>query len=98
MSGAVPAGGLRSLYGESVSAHGAPSRDDAPTVLCLLGFGAARLPPQLWDPFVALNGRRAAVHVRSARLFVFAPADAVTLDRGEPALALAADWGSVAPV
>ncbi|HEY6958010.1 MAG TPA: hypothetical protein VI814_04230 [Candidatus Limnocylindria bacterium] len=97
VSGAVPAGGLRSIYGEGVGAHGAPSREDAPTVLCLLGFGAARLPAQLWEPFVALNGRRAAIHVRSARLFVFAPADAVTVET-EPALALAADWGSIAAV
>lgn len=95
VSGAVPAGGLRSIYGDGVGSHGAPSRDDAPTVLCLLGFGAARLPQQLWEPFVALAGTRAAIHVRSARLFVFAPADAVRTDPAEPGRALAADWGSV---
>ena len=98
VSGAVPAGGLRSIYGDGVGAHGAPSREDAPTVLCLLGFGAARLPRQIWDPFVALSGVRAAIHVRSARLFVFAPPDAVRIDGTEPALGLAADWGSVAPL
>lgn len=98
VAGAVPAGGLRSIYGDGVGAHGAPSRDDAPTVLCLLGFGTARIPREVWDPFVAFAGARAAVHVRSARLFVFAPADAVDVAGSTSRLALAADWGSVTPV
>lgn len=98
VAGAVPAGGLRAIYGDAVGAHGAPTDDDAPTVLCILGFGNAPLPEQLWLPLVAFVGVRAAIHVRSSRLFVFAAPGSATVDGSTPALALAADWGSVAPV
>jgi hypothetical protein len=95
VAGAVPAGGLRAIYGDGVGAHGKPTREDVPTVLCLLGFGNAPLPEQLWRPFVAFAGTRAAIHVRSSRLFVFAPAAAAATDGAPPSLGLAADWGSV---
>lgn len=95
VAGAVPAGGLRDLYGDGVGAHGEATREDAPTVLCLLGFGNAPLPEAVWGPFVAFAGARAAVHVASARLFVFAHADAVAAGGDEPSLRLAADWSGV---
>lgn len=95
VAGAVPAGGLRAIYGDAVGAHGKPTREDVPTVLCLLGFGNAPLPEQLWRPFVAFAGMRAAIHVRSSRLFVFAPAAATAVEDALPSLGLAADWGSV---
>jgi hypothetical protein len=98
VAGAVPAAGLRAMYGEDVSAHGDPSRDDLPTVLCLLGFGTASLPASIFAPLVALAGARAAVHTASARLFVFAPASAFTVTAHAPSLALVADWGAVRPL
>ena len=98
VAGAVPAGGLRVVFGAEVSAHGSPSRDDLPTVLCLLGFGHAPLPPQLFAPLAAVAGTRAAVHTASARLFVFAPADAMTVSTPPPSLALVGDWGALRPL
>jgi hypothetical protein len=95
IAGAVPAGGLRVVFGDDVSAQGSPSRDDAPTVLCLLGFGHAPLPPQVFEPLATLAGSRAAIHTASARLFVFAPADALQLAPGSASLALVADWGAL---
>ena len=98
VAGAVPAGGLRVVFGEDVSAQGMPARGDAPTVLCLLGFGHAPLPSQLFDPLAALDGQRAAIHTASARLFVFAPADHLQPARLPASLALVADWGALRPL
>lgn len=98
VAGAVPAAGLRVMFGDDVSAHGESSRDDLPTVLCLLGFGSAPLPAAMFAPLAALAGVRAAVHTASARLFVFAPANAVRVDAKAPSLALVADWGAVRPL
>jgi len=75
VAGGVPPAGLRVVYGDAVTASGSPSRDDRPTVLCLMGFGSAGLPPDVYEPFAALAGARAAIHTASARLFVFSTAD-----------------------
>lgn len=75
VAGNVPPAGLRVVYGDTVTASGSPSRDDRPTVLCLMGFGSAGLPPDVYEPFGALAGARAAIHTASARLFVFSTAD-----------------------
>jgi hypothetical protein len=75
VAGGVPPAGLRVVYGDAVTASGSPSRDDRPTVLCLMGFGSAGLPPAVYKPFAALAGARAAIHTASARLFVFSTAD-----------------------
>ncbi len=97
VAGAAPAGGLRVVYGDEVTADGLPTRDDRPTVLCLIGFGTAALPNEVFRPLVALAGSRAAIHTASARLFVFAAADAVS--GGEPpAIALADDHSGVRPL
>lgn len=97
VAGAAPAGGLRVVYGDEVTADGLPSREDRPTVLCLIGFGTAALPAEVFVPLVSLAGTRAAIHTASARLFVFAPADA--FERGDPpALALADDHAGVRPL
>ena len=58
-----------------MTASGSPSRDDRPTVLCLMGFGSATLPPAVYKPFAAFAGARAAIHTATARLFVFSTAD-----------------------
>ncbi len=97
VAGAAPAGGLRVVYGDDVTADGLASRDDRPTVLCLVGFGTAALPPELFRPLVAFAGSRASIHTASARLFVFASADAAIA--GEPpAIALADDHAAVRPL
>ncbi len=75
VAGGVPPAGLRVVYGDAVTAAGSPSRDDRPTVLCLIGFGSAVLPRSTFEPFAALGGARAAIHTASARLFVFSSAD-----------------------
>ena len=75
VAGAVPPAGLRVVYGDAVTAAGSPSRDDRPTVLCLMGFGSVVLPREIFEPFTALGGARAAIHTASARLFVFSTAD-----------------------
>jgi hypothetical protein len=98
IAGTVPASGLRVMFGDDIGAHGAASRSDTPTVLCLLGFGTGRLPAELFAPFAALDGARAAVHVATARLFVFAPSDAVTVGAFAPSLALMAEWGATRPL
>ena len=97
VAGAAPAGGLRVVYGDDVRAAGAPSRDDRPTVLCLLGFGSAPIPAEVFVPLVALTGSRAAIHTASARLFAFAPAEA-DLATGAGDLALADDYSGVSPL
>ncbi len=98
VAGAVPAGGLRAVYGDSVGARGGPSFADVPTVLCLLGFGSAPLPAELWDPLIAFAGERAAVHAASARLFVHAAAERVAPTSSAPLLALAEDHASIRTV
>ena len=72
VAGAAPAAGLGVVYGDAATASGATTGPDAPTVLCLVGFGSAPLPREVFAPLVAL-GALAAVHTASARLFVFAP-------------------------
>jgi hypothetical protein len=98
VAGAANAAGLRVVYGQDVSAAGAPGRDDRPTMLCLLGFGAAQLPAEVFDPLRELAGSRAAIHTASARLFVFAASDVGSLEREAPLLALAHDYGAVRAV
>jgi hypothetical protein len=75
VAGGVPPAGLRVVYGDAVTASGSPSRDDRPTVLCLMGFGSAGLPPAaVYELFAPLAGARAAIHTASARLVVFSTA------------------------
>jgi hypothetical protein len=95
VAGAANAAGLRVVYGEAVTAAGAPGREDRPTVLCLVGSGVARLPPAIFDPLVALAGSRAAIHTASARLFVFASPDATEIPTEMPTLVLAGDYSAV---
>jgi len=95
VAGAVPAAGLRALFGDDVDAHGLATRADAPTVLCLAGFGSASLPEALYSPLRVFAGSRAAVHTASARLFVFAPADAAAMPATPPVVAITDDWGAV---
>lgn len=94
VAAAVPAAGLRAVFGDGVTAHGAPTSSDAPTVLCLLGFGSAQLPASVFEPFRTLVATRAAIHTATARLFVFAPATALAAGAA-PALALVAEWGAI---
>jgi hypothetical protein len=91
----VPAAGLRVVFGDDAGARSTPIRGDVPTVLCLVGFGTAALPAQLFAPLAALAGARAAVHTASARLFVFAAPNAIETARSSPSLSLSADWGAV---
>ncbi|MEX2046928.1 MAG: hypothetical protein WEE03_07170 [Chloroflexota bacterium] len=98
VAGAAPASGLSVVYGEAATASGAVTGPDAPTVLCLIGFGVAPLPREVFMPLVALSGVRAAVHTASARLFVFAPEDAGDFARNAPSLALANDWLGARPM
>lgn len=98
VAGAAPAGGLRVVYGDDATASGATTGPDAPTVLCLIGFGTAPLPRQVFGPLVALVGVRAAVHTASARLFVFAPESAGDFAQGAPSLALSDDWLGARPL
>jgi hypothetical protein len=98
VAGAVPAGGLRVVYGDEVTASGGATVEDRPTVLCLVGFGSGPLPPEVYRPFVAFDGRRAAINVASARLFVFAPEALLETSSDAPALVLAGDFGGVRPL
>jgi hypothetical protein len=98
IAGAAPAGGLRVVYGDEVTASGGPTREDRPTVLCLLGFGSGALPTAIYLPFVAFSGQRAAIHVASARLFVFAPEALLDTSLDAPALVLSGDFGGVGPL
>ena len=95
VAGAAPAGGLRVVYGDEVTASGGPTLEDRPTVLCLMGFGIGPLPTEIYLPFVAFNGHRAAIHVASARLFVFAPEAMLDSALEAPALVLSGDFGGV---
>src|SRR4030088_1116682 len=92
VAGGAPAGGLRGVYGDEATASGAITGPEAPTVLCLIGFGTAPLPAEGFTPLVALAGGRAAVHTASARLFVFAPENAGDFAHNAPSLALSDDW------
>ena len=98
VAGAAPAGGLRVVYGDEATASGAMTGPDAPTVLCLVGFGAAPLPREVFAPLAALGGTRAAVHTASARLFVFAPENAGDFAQSAPSIALADDWLGARPM
>jgi hypothetical protein len=98
IAGAAPAGGLRVVYGDDVNAFGGATREDRPTVLCLVGFGSAALPVHVFRPLVSLAGHRAAIHTASARLFVFAPPGAADGSAHAPALAIADDYGGVRPL
>jgi hypothetical protein len=98
VAGAVPASGLRVLFGDDTGARSRAVRGDAPTVLCLLGFGNAPLPGQLFEPLAELAGTRAAIHTASARLFVFASRDAIKPAAQAPSLALVNDWSSLRPL
>jgi hypothetical protein len=95
VAGAAPAGGLRVVYGDDVTASGSSTIEDRPTVLCLIGFGNGPLPNEIYRPFVSFNGRRAAISVASARLFVFAPEALLDGTVDAPALVLAGDFGGV---
>jgi len=98
VAGAAPAGGLRVVYGDEVTASGSPTVEDRPTVLCLVGFGSGPLPTEIYRPFVAFSGRRAAINVASARLFVFAPEALLDASLDAPALVLAGDFSGVRPL
>jgi hypothetical protein len=98
VAGAAPAGGLRVVYGDEATASGATTGPEAPTVLCLIGFGTAPLPREVFAPLVALAGARAAVHTTSARLFVFAPETAGDFAQNAPSLALSDDWLGARPL
>ena len=91
VAGGVPPAGLRVVYGDTVTASGSPSRDDRPTVLCLMGFGSAVLPRAVYEPFAALAGARAAIHTVSARLFVFTTANIGRVETPSPDVALTDD-------
>jgi hypothetical protein len=91
VAGGVPPAGLRVVYGDAVTAAGSPSRDDRPTVLCLMGFGSAALPRAIFDPLAALGGARAAIHTASARLFVFSTADIAGTGTPSPEVAISDD-------
>ncbi len=97
IAGAVPPSGLRHLYGEDVTAHGLELQD-APTVLCLVGFGGTVVPADVYVPLAALTGHRAAIHSATARLFVFAAPDAIQAGGPPVSLALGADWSAVRPL
>ena len=97
VAGAVPAAGLRALFGDGVDARGTTGVTDAPTVLCVLGFGTAQLPPSLLTDLRDLGAARAAIHAASGRLFIFAPSNAIA-PPPDPTLSLASDWGGVRPI
>ena len=99
VAGGVPPAGLRVVYGDTVTASGAPSRGDRPTVLCLMGFGSAVLPRAIYDPFAALAGSRAAIHTASARLFVFSTTDIGRTETPAPDVAITGEGpAAYAPV
>ena len=98
VAGAAPAGGLRVVYGDDATASGATTGTEAPTVLCLIGFGTAPLPREVFAPLVSLVHARATVHTASARLFVFAPENAGDFAQSAPSLALSDDWLGARPM
>jgi hypothetical protein len=98
VAGGVPPAGLRVVYGDAVTASGSPSRDDRPTVLCVLGFGSAVLPRAVFEPFAAVRGARAAIHTASARLFVFSTADIGRSATPPPDVALGGERSAARPL
>jgi hypothetical protein len=98
VAGGVPPAGLRVVYGDAVTAAGSPSRDDRPTVLCLVGFGSAALTRAVFEPFAALGGARAAIHTASARLFVFSSADIGRAETPSPDVLMGEGPAAYAPV
>ena len=92
VAGAVPAAGVRVVYGDDATATGGATRLDRPTLLCLAGFGAGPLPSEVFDQLLALAGSPAAIHVGTARLFVFAPVDAAVSGGEVPAVRLDGDF------
>jgi hypothetical protein len=98
VAGGAPAGGLRVVYGDEATASGTTTGPEAPTVLCLVGFGVAPLPREVFGPLVALVGARAAIHTASARLFVFASENVGDFAQNEPSLALSDDWLGTRPL
>ena len=84
VAGGAPPAGLRVVYGDTVTAFGLPTREDRPTVLCLVGFDAVPLPQSIYGPLAAMAGARAAIHTASARLFVFTTADLGEADAPSP--------------
>src|SRR5438876_409888 len=97
VAGGVPPAGLRVVYGDAVTASGSPSRDDRPTVVCLMGFGSGALPRAVYEPFAALAGARAAIHTASARLFVFSTADIGQSETPSPDLVMGEGPAAYAP-
>jgi hypothetical protein len=91
VAGGAPPAGLRVVYGDTVTASGSPTREDRPTVLCIMGFGSASLPRAVYEQLAALAGARAAIHTASARLFVFAAAEVGESESEPPDVALARD-------
>jgi hypothetical protein len=91
VAGGVPPAGLRVVYGDTVTASGSSSRDDRPTVLCLMGFGSAVLPRAIFEPLASLGGARAAIHTASARLFVFSTADIARAEAASPDVAVSGE-------
>jgi hypothetical protein len=67
-------------------------------VLCLLGFGHAPLPAEIFEPLATLAGSRAAIHTASARLFVFALSSALQVGARPASVALHSDWGALRPL
>ena len=97
VAGGVPPAGLRVVYGDTVTATGSPSREDRPTVLCLMGFGSGVLPRDVFAPFATLAGARAAIHTATARLFVFSTADIGRVDAPTPEVGTTDDRPAAAP-
>jgi hypothetical protein len=97
VAGGVPPAGLRVVYGDTVTAAGSPSRDDRPTVLCLMGFGSGVVPRAVFEPFAALVGARAAIHTATARLFVFSTADIGRAQTPTPEVGRTDDRPAAAP-
>jgi hypothetical protein len=97
VAGGVPPAGLRVVYGDTVTSSGSPSRDDRPTVLCLMGFGSGGLPNTVYEPFTALAGARAAIHTGSARLFVFSTADIGRTETPSPDVVMGEGPAAYAP-
>jgi len=97
VAGGAPPAGLRVVYGDTVTAFGLPTREDRPTVLCLVGFDAVPLPQSIYGLLAAMAGTRAAIHTASARLFVFATADVGKPDATPPDDAREGDRPSPSP-
>src|SRR5205814_10477476 len=97
VAGAAPAGGLRVVYGDDVTASGSATIEDRPTVPCLIGFGCGPLPNEIYRPFVSFSGRRAAINVASAHLSASAPEAPLDASADAPALGPAGCLGGGRP-